>query len=239
MTPSKSPTAAFIAMMATIISIVALSTDIMLPVLPQIAHDLNVADENDTHLVVSVLFIGFAFGQLLVGPLSDAYGRRPVIFVSYGVFFVGCIMTTFATSFELLLMGRLLQGAGIAGPRIVSNAIIRDLFSGRTMARVMSLIMMLFVLVPIVAPLVGQTIAQFGGWRSTFATLLGVGILSCIWFAVAQPETLPTSARTQFSLRTLWNGAKYVVTNRAAIGYIITLGFIFGPFLGYLGISQK
>ena len=117
--PAQISRTEFIVLIAFMISLVAMTTDVMLPGLVLIASDLGQSDPNAGHLVISVLFAGFAIGQLVTGPLSDCYGRRPVIHASYAVFCVGCALSLFATSFEMLLAGRVLQGLGMAGPRIV------------------------------------------------------------------------------------------------------------------------
>lgn len=236
---SPTPNRAFVAMMALMISLVALATDIMLPAMSQIGVDLGVPNANDLQWIVSGLFLGFAIGQLLAGPLSDSFGRRPVIFGGFALFFVGCILTLLAQSFETLLAGRVLQGLGLAGPRIVSNAIIRDLYIGRAMAKVMSVIMVLFILVPAIAPALGQAIIAIAGWRATFALLLGIGIISVLWFGLQQSETLTPENRRAFSARLIWHGTREVLENRAALGHTLALGFIFGPFLAYLSTAEK
>ena len=141
------PLAEFVILLALMVSIVAMATDIMLPVLDQIGRDLNVADPNDAQFVVTTLFVGFAVGQLVVGPLSDSFGRKPVIYAGYVIFISGCLLSIFATSFSAMLLGRVLQGLGAAGPRIVSISIVRDGYEGRAMARIMSIIMAVFILV--------------------------------------------------------------------------------------------
>ena len=139
----------FVALMALSMSLVALAIDAMLPALSQIAIDLNVLGENDRQLVITVLFIGLAIGQIFYGPISDSLGRRVPIFVGFALFIVGSVFAATAESFSVLLAGRFLQGLGAAGPRIITVAIIRDGAAGREMARVMSLVMMVFILVPL------------------------------------------------------------------------------------------
>ena len=116
----------FIVLMALMVSLVALSTDAMLPALGEIGTDLGVARDNDTQLVVTALFLGFAVAQLLYGPLSDSIGSKPAIYLGVAIFVAGCLMSIFATDFSLMLAGRVLQGIGAAGPRIVIVALVRD-----------------------------------------------------------------------------------------------------------------
>ena len=228
----------FTIMLAFMISIVAMSTDVMLPALSYIAMDLGLENANDSHFTVSSLFLGFAFGQMFVGPLSDSFGRKPIVYISYLIFIIGCMLAIFATSFTTLLIGRVLQGLGAAGPRIICTAIVRDGFEGRAMARIMSFIMAVFIVVPAIAPAIGQGVIYLSGWRATFALLLVMAVISFLWFGLRQPETLPKSARRKFSLGNIGAGIVEITKIRAALGYAITTGFIFGPFLGYLGSAQ-
>jgi len=127
----------FVTLLAMMVSILALSIDAMLPALGQIGTDLELADPNDAQLVVTAMFLGFAAGQIVAGPLSDSFGRKPVIYVGYVIFIAGCVMSMMAGSFTMMLAGRVLQGLGAAAPRIVSIALVRDGYEGRAMARIM------------------------------------------------------------------------------------------------------
>ncbi|APE43683.1 hypothetical protein BOO69_09855 [Sulfitobacter alexandrii] len=236
--PAPSPVE-FIILTALMISLVALTTDIMLPALDVIATDLGHPDPLDGHLIISVLFAGFALGQLLVGPLSDSYGRKPVAHASYVVFCAGTVMCLLTASFELMLLGRLLQGLGMSGPRIIAVAIVRDGHAGRQMARIMSFVMAVFILVPAVAPSLGQVLITLSGWRATFALLLVMACITWTWFALRQVETLPPEARRPLSARSLLSGLREILTTPAAIGYTVCTGLIFGPFIAYLSLAQQ
>ena len=142
----------FVALMALMMSLVAMSIDIMLPALAQIGTDLGAQSDNANQLVVTMIFLGLAIGQLIYGPLSDSTGRKLAVYAGYAVFIAGSLLSIFALSFPMMLVGRLLQGMGVAAPRSVSVALIRDQYEGRAMAQVMSFIMVVFILVPIVAP---------------------------------------------------------------------------------------
>ena len=229
----------FIVLIALMISIVAMATDVMLPALGLIATDLGQADPNSGHLVISVLFAGFAVGQLLVGPLSDCYGRKPVIHGSYLVFIAGTLCCVLSQTFEMMMLGRALQGIGMAGPRIVAIAIVRDGFEGRAMARIMSFVMAVFIIVPAIAPALGQVLIALSGWRATFVMLLGMSMVTWFWFGARQPETLAVADRRVMSLRGVWQGIVIICRNRIALGYTLSTGFIFGPFLAYLSLAQQ
>ncbi len=229
----------FIVLIALMISLVAMTTDVMLPALGVIATDLGRSDPNDGHFIIAVLFAGFALGQLVVGPLADCYGRRIVIHYGYALFCVGTGLALLAQSFEMLLLGRLLQGLGMAGPRIVSIAIVRDGFEGRAMAKIMSFVMAVFIIVPAIAPAVGQVVISFSSWRGTFGLLLVMAGITWTWFSLRQPETLAVEDRRVLSLRNLWSGIVIIARTRAAIGYTVSVGVIFGPFLAYLSLAQQ
>ncbi len=232
-------TGEFVPLVALLISLVALSIDAMLPALPAIGEDLGVARRNDAQFVVTSLFLGLSVGQIIFGPLSDRIGRKPAIHAGLLLFMAGCLMSIYARSFEMMIAGRILQGIGVASPRIVSVALVRDQYEGRQMARLMSFTMAVFVLVPAVAPALGQAILWLGDWRSIFTSFFVVAAIAFAWFALRQPETLPPPGRRALSLRAIGQAAARVLRMRAAMGYTIASGFVFTPFLAYLSASQQ
>lgn len=239
--PRKQPPAfgEFVALMALMSSAVALSIDAMLPALPMIAADLGAAAENDRQLVVSTLFLGMALSMMVFGPLSDSIGRKTAILLGFAIFILGCLVSVFATTMTAMLAGRLLQGIGAAGPRVVTVALIRDLYQGRPMARVMSLVIMVFIMVPVLAPALGQGIMLIADWRAIFWVLLGLAAALSLWLAWRQPETLPPARRAPFSLRHVGAAIRETVASRIALGYTVTAGLAFGAFVGYLNSSQQ
>jgi DHA1 family bicyclomycin/chloramphenicol resistance-like MFS transporter len=229
----------FVALMAAMTSLAALATDAMLPALSIIGTELGAPSENANQLVVSLLFFGLAAGQLLYGPLSDTTGRKPAIYAGYVVFIVGCILSIFAGSFGVMLAGRLLQGIGIAGPRSVSVALVRDQYEGRAMAQVMSFVMAVFILVPVIAPAIGQAILLVADWRAIFGAFLVLALLTVSWFGLRQPETLASEQRKPWSLRRIAGAFGEVLHNRTALGYTVAAGLVSGAFLGYLNSAQQ
>ncbi|MGI9483652.1 MAG: multidrug effflux MFS transporter [Hyphomicrobiales bacterium] len=227
-----------VALVALLISIVALSIDAMLPALNIIGEDLHVAEPNDAQFVISLFFLGLAFGQMIYGPVSDSTGRKPAIYVGLLIFVAGTILSIISTGFTMMLVGRFLQGLGAAGPRIVVIALIRDLYEGRAMARIMSMIMAVFIIVPAIAPAIGQGIMMFAGWRMIFWSFLAIGLFAFFWFMFRQPETLAEENRARFSARRIWRGVVETCTNRTAFGYTIVAGLIYGAFVGYLLSAQ-
>jgi len=231
--------AEFASLIALLTSLVALSIDAMLPALPQIGADLAVSDPNDAQLVIGLFLLGNAFGQLLFGPLSDAFGRKPVIVAGLSLFLIGCFVSVIAESFSVLLLGRVLQGVGASGPRTVSMSMVRDLYSGRSMARIMSISMSIFILVPTLAPALGQAIMLLVGWRYIFGSFIGFGVLGLFWLLLRQPETLADEHRRPMQLATLVSGFVTVYRSRAALGYSLAIGTMFGAFIGFLSSIQQ
>ena len=229
----------FVALVAAMFSLVALSIDAMLPALAEIAISMNVAGTNQAQLVVAMMLFGLGIGQLFYGPLSDSYGRRRPIYVGFAVFLVGSIICLFADTMPGLLTGRFIQGLGVAGARIVTVAVVRDLFEGRAMARVMSFVMTVFILVPAIAPMVGQGILLFAGWRAIFVGLLAHSLIVLIWFAIRLDETHPPERRHSLSLRRNWRATVEIIRNRQSFGYIVAAGLIFGAFIGFLSSVQQ
>ncbi len=147
------PVGEFVPLAALLMSLVALAIDTMLPALPAIGQDLGVARRNDVQFVVTALFVGLGIGQFVFGPLSDRVGRRPAIHAGLVLFMAGCLMSIFAPTFEVMIAGRVLQGVGAAGPRVVTLALVRDQYEGRRMARLMSFVLAVFIFIPTIAPL--------------------------------------------------------------------------------------
>ncbi len=232
-------TGEFVPLVALLMSLVALATDAMLPALPAIGHDLGAPRRNDVQFVITALFLGLGLGQIVFGPLSDRIGRKPAIHAGLVLFMAGCLMSIFAPTFEVMIAGRVLQGIGVAGPRIVTMALVRDQYEGRQMARLMSFAMAVFILVPTVAPALGQGILWLGGWRAIFTTFFAMAVIAFAWFALRQPETLPAARRRPVSPRAIGGAVLEVLRIRATLGYTLATGCAFAPFVAYLSSAQQ
>ncbi|WP_417228040.1 multidrug effflux MFS transporter [Amphritea sp.] len=232
------PFAEFVTLIALLISLAALSIDSMIPALGEIGRDLKVADPNDNQLVIIAFLAGMGIGQFLYGPLSDSFGRKLAVLLGLSIFVLGTVLSITAESYPQMLLGRVLQGFGLAGPRVVSVALVRDLYSGRAMARVMSFIMSVFILVPMMAPALGQLVLSFADWRMIFTGLLSIAVVLGVWFFVRLSETLAMDKRRSFAPAALWLGFKEVMSNRVAMGFTLLTSLVFGGFLGYLSLSQ-
>jgi DHA1 family bicyclomycin/chloramphenicol resistance-like MFS transporter len=236
---TASPTVEFIALIALTTSLVAMSIDTMLPALGTMATELGAAQPNDRQLVLSVFFAGIGVGQLASGPVSDSIGRRPTLFIGLGLFMLGALMCALSQSFGWLLVGRALSGFGAAAPRIISIALVRDLYAGRGMAKVMSFVSSVFILVPVVAPAIGQTVLSVTSWRAIFWGLLGMAGVTWVWFGLRQPETLPPARRAVFSLPNIARNAAETFRTRVTLGYMLATGATFSAFISYLATAQQ
>ena len=153
----------FIALMAMLMSLQALSIDAMLPALGQIAADLRISDPNDRQLVVGLFLLGSGIGSLLPGALADRFGRRPVLLVSLACYVAMAVACALVRDFTALLACRVIQAVSSAGLSVLPGAIIRDRFAGDRMARMMSTITVVFMIVPMIAPSYGQAVLAVAG----------------------------------------------------------------------------
>ncbi|NJX15094.1 multidrug effflux MFS transporter [Tamlana crocina] len=229
----------FIALMASLMSIVALSIDALLPALPEIGASLGVTSSDDNQLLITMIFLGIGFGQLILGPLSDSFGRKPLVYTGFVIFIFASIICVSTESFEMMILGRTLQGFGLASARTISISMVRDEFSGDYMAKIISIIVMFFLLVPVIAPTLGQFLMQFFDWTSVFYFNLIFGVLIMFWFWSRQPETLEKEKRIRFSSSLFVNGTKEFFKNTDAIAFTLISGFITGSFMVYLSTSQQ
>ena len=228
----------FIILVAALMSMVAFTTDAILPAMGHMAIAFEV-DDNAIQLVIISVFVGHALGQLIYGPVSDRYGRRSSIFIGFGIFCLGSIVSIFSQSLEVMLLGRFLQGFGASGPRVMVVALVRDCYGGRAMARIMSFVMTLFMAVPIVAPLAGQGILLVGPWQWIFGFFLAFGLTLVTWVYFRLDETLKPENRLSLHPKKLWVTMKQVLANPIATGYSVVAGFVLGGFMGYLSSAQQ
>ena len=216
-TPRQTSQTEFVALVAMLFATIALSIDAMLPALPASAAELSPQAVNKAQLVVTSFVFGMGLGTLIAGPISDAFGRKPVILIFAALYLAATALCIASPSLTLLLTARVIQGIGAAGPRAVATAMVRDRFKGRDMARVMSFVMMIFTLVPAIAPLLGQGILLFGAWRSIFAAFMVFALIVNTWLALRQPETLPVPQRRPLNPALLWQATKDLTQHRIAL----------------------
>ena len=229
----------FTILVALMMSIVAISIDALLPALGIVSRDIHTAFANQAQYIISALFLGMAIGQLICGPLSDASGRKKVLYMGISLFLVGSLVCFFAQDINTMLVGRFLQGLGVSGPYVSAISIVRDKYVGRDMAKIMSLVMLIFIMVPAIAPSLGQAILLIASWRYIFVLYVIYSVAIGLWILLRLEETLPKENRIAFSARGFIDGFKEVISNRTTMGYTLCMGLFFGSFVGYLNSSQQ
>ncbi|MDC4815747.1 multidrug effflux MFS transporter [Acinetobacter baumannii] len=229
----------FALLMALLMSIVSFSIDAVLPALGEVGRVFELKNNNQTQWVIIGIFSGMTIGQLIAGPLSDAIGRKRILFTGIIIYFLGSLLCFTTQNFEWFLVGRFIQGIGVSGPYVASISIVRDKYSGAQMARIMSLIMMVFMVAPAIAPSLGQLIIHFFGWRDIFVLYMIYATVVGAWVALRLEETLLPENRLPMRLQAFQDGFKEVVSNKTTMSYLLCAGFCFGGFIGYLGTSQQ
>ena len=226
-------------MIALMMALNALAIDSMLPALPAIGDALGITMENDRQWIITAYLLAFGVGQIFYGPMADRYGRKPLLFIGVG-FYVGfSLMAALSTSFEMLLAARVGQGLGVAATRVLAVSIVRDRFSGRTMARVMSLSFLVFLGVPIIAPSVGAAILLVAPWRWIFGVLGIAGLALLAWASFRLPETLKAEDRLPIQPRRIIAAFREAATNRVSLGYTLAMAAVSAALFGFINSSQQ
>jgi MFS transporter, DHA1 family, multidrug resistance protein len=228
----------FVALIAALMAAQALAIDAMLPALPSIIKSFQLLEENHSQWVTTSYVIGLSCGQLCWGPLSDRFGRRPVLIGGLALYATAAILCAVSSGFGTLLGWRCVHGFAAASP-VVARSVIRDLYSGRQMARVMSLTFMVFLIGPIVAPGLGQLILWVAPWRSIFLIFGVFGVSVALWAAFRLPETLHPENRMRLNARRILGAAKLVITNRTSIFYTLAQTVLLGSLMSYIGMVQQ
>jgi MFS transporter, DHA1 family, multidrug resistance protein len=229
----------FVLLIALVMSLGSLSIDNLLPAFGPIQAAFGIADSNDLQLLITTYMVTFAIMQAVYGPVSDAIGRRPTLMIGLAVYLIGGLIATMAASFSMLLIGRAIQGAGLAATRVLTVAIIRDRFAGREMARVMSITLMVFIIVPMLAPASGSLLLLVGTWRIIFATILGFAVLVAVWFYIRMPETLHPEYRRSLAFSQITSAVRTIVSTRVSIGYATGIALMMGCLMSYIGSAQQ
>lgn len=229
----------FIALMASLMAMVALSIDALLPALNQIGHDIGFTKPSDGQLLITMIFLGLGIGQLIFGPLSDTYGRKKMIYAGFVLFCFASIICVSANSLEVMILGRILQGMGLSAPRTISTSMIRDSYEGNYMAKIMSFVTVIFIIVPTIAPALGKLIADQYSWQTIFYVQLVFIVLVWIWLAFRQPETLAQNNRLPFNSKVFINGLKEVFSYKQTVFCTAISALITGAFMVYLSATQQ
>jgi MFS transporter, DHA1 family, multidrug resistance protein len=229
----------FVAMIAALMGANAIAIDIMLPALPAIGDAVGIPTENDRQWIITAFMLGFGLGQILYGPLSDRFGRKPILLIGLAIYTALGVLATFAGSFEALIIARVGQGLGAGATRVLAVSIVRDRFAGRQMARVMSLVFIVFLAIPIIAPSIGQMILFVAPWRWIFGLLAAFGGFLIVWSTWRMPETLHPEDQRPFSLPAIASAFRLTLTTRQSVGYMMAMSLAFGALLGFINSAQQ
>lgn len=229
----------FIVMMAAMQALMALGVDAMLPALGRIAADLAIASPNQRQLVVGLYLIALGVGALLPGPLADRFGRRRLALACIAGYVGFALVAAVAGSFLALLAARAAMGFVSAGLTVLPAAIIRDRFDGDRMAQLQSLVGTVFMIVPMLAPSIGQAVLLVAGWRWIFGGMALAGASVAGWVALRLPETLHPAYRQPLRMADIGHSLRWVLTTRAAMGYVFGLALVQGALFGYINSSQQ
>lgn len=230
----------FVLIISGMIAVNPLALDLMLPAQPALAEAFGITNANRIQMVLSIYMLGFGVGQIVIGPMSDRFGRRPVVITGFTIFGLASLFSIAAESFATLLVARALQGLGSAGTRVIATSIVRDCYTGRRMASVMSLVQMVFIAVPIVAPSLGQLLLLANPrWQVIFIAILLYGLLLLIWSAARLPETLAPDRRKLLTAAQVLSYYRRAITTRQTIGYALAAGAIQGAMFSYIFSAQQ
>ncbi len=229
----------FVILIAGLMAINGLAIDSMLPALPVIGDELGIAFENQRQWIITAYLLGFGAFQIVYGPLADRFGRKPILLFGVGTYALFSLLAAFSTSFEFMMVTRVIQGVGSAAGRVLIVAIVRDCYSGRQMAKVMSLAMIVFLAVPILAPSVGQAIMLVATWHWIFAGLAIFAALLCTWAAIRLPETLHPEDRLPIEIGRITQAFRTVLTSRIAVGYMLAMTLVLGALFGFINSAQQ
>ncbi len=214
-----------------------LATDIYLPAMPTLARDFG-ASEATTQLTLSIFMLGFAFGQVLYGPISDRIGRRPTALFSFALFTLGSIACTFAPNMETLLAARVVQAAGGAGPVVIARAMARDFYDGPDAGRELSRMASIMGFTPMVAPMIGAGLLSVAGWRSNFAFVAVVSVIFGVYVAFRLPESLRRKQDGALSFGQLFGGYGELIRAPGFRVYMALNAFSFAGLFAFISVGS-
>ncbi len=228
----------FLAIVTTCMAMSAVSIDLLLPAFPDMRADFGLAEgATSISRVITSYFLGLAVGQLFYGPLSDRFGRKPMLYAGMAILVVGAVAAALQSSLTGIIVCRFVWGLGAAAPRSLAIAMVRDTFEGDRMARVMSLVMATFILVPVFAPAVGTGILAAAPWRGVLWVQIAIAVGLTAWLT-RLPETLHDRDRRSVSPRALGAAALAVVRTRQTVAFALAITALFGVMTSYIGTSE-
>lgn len=235
---ARDPGRWFVVIVASCVAMAALSIDLLLPAFPEIREEFGLAaDSSQPSRLLTAFFIGLAVGQLVYGPISDRFGRKPLLYAGLAIYVGGAVAAAFVSSFEALVVCRFIWGLGAAGPRSLALAMVRDTYHGEQMARIMSHVMTTFILVPIFAPAIGAGALAIAPWQVVIWMPIAAAMLLAAWM-LRVPDTLPVERRRSISPGSLVEALRAVVTTRTTFAFALALTSLFGIMSSFLGSTE-
>ena len=233
------PRKEFIFLMALLMAMGAIAVDMLLPTLAQIRTDFALENANGQQMVVYVYVAGLGIAQLFFGPLSDHFGRRPILLISVLGYVISAFLCALAAGFSLLLLARFSQGVFASGTRVVAMSIIRDVSSGDRMAQLVSVILTIYLFTPMIAPISGQYISLFWGWELVFYTLSFLAFLIFLWVLKRLPETRPSALSSNSDIRKTLSNYVHILSSKQTLAYLLAASTSIGGLYAVLSTSQQ
>src|SRR4051795_7552964 len=220
-------------LLGSLIALGPLSIDLYLPALPDLTHDLG-ASPSSVQLTLTGILVGLGLGKLVIGPLTDVYGRRRPLLAGSALNVVPALLCAIAPTIVVLDVLRVLQGVGAAAASVVAMAVVRDLFTGRAAAAVISRLVMVMGLAPVLAPSLGSAVLGVGSWRTVFVVLAGLGTLLGTLAIFALKETLPSERRAAPGLRTTLRGYAILLRDPSLVGFMLVASLTMAAVFAYV-----
>jgi DHA1 family bicyclomycin/chloramphenicol resistance-like MFS transporter len=229
----------FVALIAAIMATNALAIDAMLPALGRIGQSLGLSAANERQWIITAYLLGFGAAQIVYGTLADRYGRRPILFLTLGIYILASLACAASRSLDAILISRFIEGLGAAGTRVIAISVVRDCYAGRLMARVMSLSLLVFLGVPVLAPSLGQLIMLVAPWPVIFLVLAVYGAAVAVWAMRKLPETLHPADRRAIDIKSILAAGRITLSNRPSVGYTLALTLMIGAWFGFINAAQQ
>ena len=209
--------------------------DLYLPSLPQLASFFETS-ASMTQLTLTTAMIGLAVGQLLLGPLSDKFGRKTPLIISLVIYIISTVLIVYAPNIEAMIVLRVIQGLSSAGSVVISRAVATDLYRGREMTRFFGLLMTINGLAPIISPILGSLLLEYISWKGVFVFLALIGVIVLI-FSFCLKESLSVENRLQGSIFSTFLTFGVIIKNRLFMSYVGIQSFLLGSMFAYIAAS--
>lgn len=236
-TLTRSQRLGYILMLGALVALGPFTIDLYLPAFPEVASDLQASDAA-IQFTLTATMIGFGLGQLIVGPLSDSWGRKRPLLIATTLHIVASVGVALAPTVEWVMVGRVFQGIGAAGGAVVAMAVVRDLFAGQALIRMLSRMALVTGLAPVLAPVIGSQLLRVVDWREVFYVLAAYGVLIGLIVATRLFETLPSERRGEPEPGIVAKRYRKLLTDPAFVGIAVVGAMTFTTLFAYLSSSS-